>query len=177
MLACRNGHKDVVQLLLNNSERNIDVNARNQWEETSLMYACRYGYKDVVQLLLDNSEKNIDMNARSNGGRTAFMFACSNGHKDVVQILLDNSDKNIDLNAKDSFWKFCIDDCEPKRTPRYCPIDYSKIKPVDFNEDVYCENSNNYYLEINKLNNQLPFCNLLLFHFFLLRIFFGMEDI
>ena len=34
--ACENGHQDVVQLLLDNSEGNIDLNARNRWGATSL---------------------------------------------------------------------------------------------------------------------------------------------
>ena len=42
MLACQNEHKDVVQLLLDNSER-IDLNARDNFGRTALMYACRGG--------------------------------------------------------------------------------------------------------------------------------------
>ena len=56
MIACKNGHKDVVQLLLDNSDSNIELNARtNWWGRTALMFACSNGHKDVVQLLLDNS--------------------------------------------------------------------------------------------------------------------------
>ena len=100
MIACRNRHKDVVQLLLDNSDRNIDLNVRDNGGWTAFIYACRYGGKDVVKLLLDNSERNIDLNARSNVGWTAFMIACQSGQKDVVHLLLDNSERNIDLNAR-----------------------------------------------------------------------------
>ena len=91
MIACFNGHKYVVQLLLNNSETNIDLNARSNGGVTALMHGCRSGHKDVVQLLLDNSERNIDLNAKDNVGWTAFMYACKYGRKDVVKLLLDNS--------------------------------------------------------------------------------------
>ena len=59
MVACINGHKDVVQLLLHDSERNIDLNARNNRGWTALMIACLNEHTDVVQLLLDNSKRNL----------------------------------------------------------------------------------------------------------------------
>ena len=102
MIACIIGDKDVVQSLLDNSEINIDLNARNHWEETALMVACKIGNRDVVQLLLDNQERNIDLNAKNWLGWTAFMIACLHGHKDVVKLLLDNSERNIDFNARDN---------------------------------------------------------------------------
>ena len=64
MWACKNGHKDVVKLLLDNSER-IDLNARNNFGTTAYMQAWYNGHKDVVKLLLENLvEKNIDVNVR-----------------------------------------------------------------------------------------------------------------
>ena len=104
MLACGEGYKDVVHLLLNHYER-IELNARSNSGMTAFMWACMKGYKCVVQLLLNYSDR-IELNARSNNGMTAFMWACMNGHKDVVQLLLDHSHSNmdlsnIDLNARD----------------------------------------------------------------------------
>ena len=98
--ACSNGHKDVVQLLLDNSERNIDLNAKSIGGLTAFIYACINGHKDVVKLLLDNSERNIDLNARSNIGWTAFMYACRCGFKDVVKLLIQHSKtKGIDIST------------------------------------------------------------------------------
>ena len=51
MYACGDGHKDVVQLLLDNSERNIDFNARDNDGWTALKIAFQYGYHDIVQLI------------------------------------------------------------------------------------------------------------------------------
>ena len=59
IVACYNGHKDVVKLLLDNSER-IELNARVNDGWTAAMLACNNGHKDVVQLLLDQS-KRIDL--------------------------------------------------------------------------------------------------------------------
>ena len=86
-LACKNGHKSVVKLLLDHTERNIDLNARCISGMTALMYACSHGHKDVVQLLLDNSER-IDLNARDNDEWTAFMWA--RRQEDVIQLLFWN---------------------------------------------------------------------------------------
>ena len=41
MVACQNGHKDVVQLLLDNSERNIDLNAKSNFGMTAIMCSVR----------------------------------------------------------------------------------------------------------------------------------------
>ena len=124
MWACRNGHVDVVKLLLDHTdpiielnERSNGPNERNNGEETLkiglpppldlellsfkmtvFMFACEKGHKDVVQLLLHHSNR-IDLNAVDSFEETAFMIACSNGHKDVVKLLLDQSD-SIELNAR-----------------------------------------------------------------------------
>ena len=55
MIACKDGHKDVVHLFLENADRNIDINARNQLGQTAFMYASKNGHKVVVQMVLDNS--------------------------------------------------------------------------------------------------------------------------
>ena len=85
--ACYFGHKDVVQLLLEQSER-IELNAGCNAGWTAFMLACYFAHKDVVQLLLEQSER-IELNAMNIDGDTAFIIACENGHKDVVKLLLD----------------------------------------------------------------------------------------
>ena len=61
MYACFYGHKDVVQLLLENS--NIDLKARDYRQYTAFMIACERGHKDVVHLILNNSGR-IELTAR-----------------------------------------------------------------------------------------------------------------
>jgi ankyrin repeat protein len=46
--AAKNGHKEVVKLLL---AVKADANAKNKQGETALIFAARNGYKDVVELL------------------------------------------------------------------------------------------------------------------------------
>ena len=52
------GHKDVVQMLLDNSER-IELNARNNGGLTAFMMAGRYGHRYIVKLLLEYSDIDI----------------------------------------------------------------------------------------------------------------------
>ena len=53
IVACYNGHNDVVKLLLDHSEGNIDFNARSYSGWTAFELACFKGQKDVVKLLLE----------------------------------------------------------------------------------------------------------------------------
>ena len=85
MLACYNGHTDVVQLLLDHSDPNIDLNTRGDNGFTAFTIACYKGHKDVIQLLMDHS--GINLNVRDNTGRTALMIASQRGHNDIVRLL------------------------------------------------------------------------------------------
>ena len=49
MIACQNGYKAVAKLLLDLSDPNNDLNARNNIGWTALMQACNNGHKDVVK--------------------------------------------------------------------------------------------------------------------------------
>ena len=100
MWACYNGHKDVVKLFLEHSDR-IELNIKDGYGKTPFMWACFYGHKDVVQLFLEHSEI-IDLNARENTGWTAFLNACYFGRKDVVKLLLKYSEL-VDINIPEDF--------------------------------------------------------------------------
>ena len=53
MLTCKNGHKDVVKLLLDYLDKVIELNTgdNNGWTRTwtRFMTACKNGHKDVIQ--------------------------------------------------------------------------------------------------------------------------------
>ena len=100
MYACRNGHKEIVELLM---ERNIKLNAKEDFGRTAFVYACTFGHKNVVQLLLDCPDKKIELNIQDKFGWTAFMHTCMHKQEDVVNLLLEHSQekgiiipKNID---------------------------------------------------------------------------------
>ena len=80
--ASRNGHKDVVSMLL---QAGAQVDAKDTYGWTALMWASsRNGYKDIVSMLL---QAGAQVDAKDNDGWTALMLASRNGYKDVVKVL------------------------------------------------------------------------------------------
>ncbi|POM71259.1 Serine/threonine protein Kinase [Phytophthora palmivora] len=78
--AARNGNCGIVQFLV--GECNVDVNARNRYEETVLMTAAAYGHVNVVRYL--------DVNARDGKGDTALMLAVKGGYVNIVRCLAES---------------------------------------------------------------------------------------
>ena len=78
MAPAANGHTEVVRLLL---AAFADVNARDNNDNTALMYAVERGYTEVVNLLL---KTNVDVDAYDKDGQTALMWAW---HKNIVKLL------------------------------------------------------------------------------------------
>jgi ankyrin repeat protein len=68
-----------------------DVNATNDYYETSLIRASLRGHVQVVTELLDHG---ADTEAKNSIGSTPLHFACSQGHVAVVNELLSPNDSN-----------------------------------------------------------------------------------
>ncbi len=71
-----------------------NVNARNAYGETPLMFAAFYGKTEIVKLLI---EKGADVNAREFMGWTPLLFAARKGHTEIARILIENG---ADVMAK-----------------------------------------------------------------------------
>ncbi|KAH8647874.1 hypothetical protein BX600DRAFT_484435 [Xylariales sp. PMI_506] len=88
LMAASNGHKEIVQLLL---DHGADVNIAGKYG-TALMRAAENGHKEIVQLLLDHSA-NVNTVGEYT---TALISAAENGHKEITQLLLDHgADVNV----------------------------------------------------------------------------------
>uniref|UniRef100_A0A3B3QK85 CASK interacting protein 2 n=1 Tax=Paramormyrops kingsleyae TaxID=1676925 RepID=A0A3B3QK85_9TELE len=87
-LAARNGHKDVIGLLL---KAGIDINRTTECG-TALHEAALYGKTEVVRLLLD---AGVDVNIRNAYNQTALdivnQFTTSHAGRDIKQLLRDAS--------------------------------------------------------------------------------------
>jgi ankyrin repeat protein len=119
--AARNGHENVVKLLL---EKGADVNAKArlgkrallrmrfiiepgsfniECEMTALLWAARNGYESIVRLLLEN---RADVAARTCSGETALLSAALKGHEGVVRLLLEYG---ADVSVKDIGGRTALD--------------------------------------------------------------------
>ena len=90
-ISCENGHRGIVQFLLNLESANIDLNAKDVNGWTAFMLACEKGHKDIVKLFLGQPNGKIDLNASNHEGLTAFMVASIFDHKDIVKLLSKNT--------------------------------------------------------------------------------------
>ncbi|KFA79216.1 hypothetical protein S40288_02350 [Stachybotrys chartarum IBT 40288] len=84
-IACRNGNKAIVELLLEYGA-NINAPPAKRYGATALQFAAIGGYLGIAFLLL---EKGADVNAPPSefGGRTALEGAAEHGRIDMIQLL------------------------------------------------------------------------------------------
>lgn len=82
--ATTRGEIDKVRLLV---REGADVNAKDKFSQTALMYASRVGNIDLVRLLV---ESGADLNTAAKHNLSALMLAVINGHAEVVRILIES---------------------------------------------------------------------------------------
>ncbi|KAM6963633.1 caskin-2 isoform 2-T2 [Tautogolabrus adspersus] len=99
-LAARNGHKDIIKLLL---KAGIDIN-RSTKAGTSLHEAALYGKTEVVRLLLD---AGINVNIRNTYNQTALdivnQFTTSSASREIKQLLREAS-SSLQVRAVKDYW-------------------------------------------------------------------------
>ncbi len=69
-------------------QNGANVNVKDYFQRTPLMYASASGNLEIVQLLLKHGA-SLSINERDRDGKTAFMFAKEKGFKKIMQILLE----------------------------------------------------------------------------------------
>ena len=88
--AAKNGHTDIVRLLL---DKGAQPDIPNDYGDSPLKAAAGNGHKEVVKLLIDSG---ADPNSVDGDKNTALHDAAIMGHNDVIQKLLDiGADPNI----------------------------------------------------------------------------------
>jgi len=88
--AARNGHDEVVKMLLGRGE--VDPDEPNRYGQTPLSYAAEKGNEEVVKILLEREEVSPDF--QDDNGRTPLSHAAEGGCMKVVEILLERADVN-----------------------------------------------------------------------------------
>ncbi|XP_049303711.1 uncharacterized protein LOC105232825 isoform X1 [Bactrocera dorsalis] len=104
-IAARNGHLEVVKLLLSFSQpcndgtgrmKRVDVNHADRDGWTPLRSASWGGHTEVVKLLISHPACKIDLADKE--GRTALRAAAWSGHEDILKILIESG---ADVNSVD----------------------------------------------------------------------------
>ena len=85
MIAAAERHAETVAVLL---AAGADVNKRNRFGRTALMFAALYGDARIVKALLDRGA-DVNVVPDDETGRPALAAAAMNGHLEVVRLLLD----------------------------------------------------------------------------------------
>lgn len=79
--AINNNHIEAAKMLLQN---NADINWKDTFNSTALMYAASIGNIKMVQLLIDNG---ADLEHKDKQGNNAISAAKEGNHNDIVKLL------------------------------------------------------------------------------------------
>jgi hypothetical protein len=96
MKECKYGGLVFIKLLLEDIE---DINVRDEFGRTGLMWAARYSLPHVVEFLL---EKGANPNLQDKGGKTALMLAIIHGYSNYLYGTVDRLISVTDLNIRDN---------------------------------------------------------------------------
>lgn len=101
--ACRSGHLETVQLLVQHPQ--LDIHVRNDHGDSAFHVACSCNKRNIVQHILQRYSSNGDdddvgliINTPNKRGVTPLHEACWHGYNEIVAILLQQS-STIRVNA------------------------------------------------------------------------------
>ena len=93
-LAALHGHKELVELFLQNG---IDVNKRNNKNDTPVLWAARGNHEDTVRLLIRHG---ADLQLENDKGSTPLYWAVRYGFGELVRVLLDEGRADVGQRRK-----------------------------------------------------------------------------
>jgi len=92
---CRNNDVDGLSKLL--LESNCNINAKDKYGDTGLIWACFYGHKEIVSILI---KAKSDLNIQDEDGYTGLIWACEIGHKEIASMLIK---AKCDINVQNKY--------------------------------------------------------------------------
>lgn len=100
--AALQGKERLVEYILENFKKLIEIDQRDDVQATPLILATLGGNLNIVKMLLNNG---ADINARNWNGHSSLQYACSKGWHTIVEYLLEN---NADINIRDKYGDTCL---------------------------------------------------------------------
>ncbi|WP_339048225.1 ankyrin repeat domain-containing protein [Candidatus Mesenet endosymbiont of Phosphuga atrata] len=93
--AAKNGHEEIVKLLLKNG---ADVNAQNKYDLTALELANKAEHKGIVKLFFQHEvelrlKNRVDINVKDQDGYTLLHCVAKEGYHNIAELLLKNGAK------------------------------------------------------------------------------------
>jgi|GEM_PF-2445749 len=95
MMACKNGHFDIVQYLV---EHGAKINTKNKFNETPLIFACLNERFDMVQYLVDHG---ADIHCENNYGQTPLKIALLKNNDHLTQYFIDHHSTDASYHDSD----------------------------------------------------------------------------
>ena len=100
--ACTDGNMEVVSFLLDNIDKGINVNAKNNGGCTPFIAAFHYGHHHIVNHLLHSSkDKKIDVNVTNDHGQTVLHLCAMTFDNIMLRILLEHARNGLKIDVKD----------------------------------------------------------------------------
>ncbi len=87
MLACLEGHVEIVSLLLKHGPQS-QLNLRDHEQETALFLAAGQGHLDVIKIILDCNLSPEQLNAQCDIGMTPLIISITEGHSAIASLLI-----------------------------------------------------------------------------------------
>lgn len=94
--ACQNGWISIVEKILNNKKKYLNIDLKTLQGDTPLILACQQGEKEIVELLL---EHGADITTRNADDNSLLMIACRRSDQEMIKLLLDRK-ANFELKDK-----------------------------------------------------------------------------
>ena len=92
IVAARSGDMQTVKLLI--KKDSVDINARNKYGNTALIFAVRSRHKEIAKLLIESND--ISYNHTGEYGYTPLHWALKNNMDDIVRyFIMHNADVNL----------------------------------------------------------------------------------
>ncbi|EAY04542.1 ankyrin repeat protein, putative [Trichomonas vaginalis G3] len=82
------------QIIVDNNEKDININEKDKYGNTALYYATKNNNKETIEFLLSHG---ADINEKYKLGQTVLYYATIHGNKEIFEFLISH-----DANIKDS---------------------------------------------------------------------------